>query len=210
MNQQTRQRPEDQYVMPVEASRRGAHRARVSPLLGALPFVAVAVVVVGVVLLAWTLFGGNGGGTTATEPAGGVSSAASQPASTGKPAASSGAQQPSATKSQPAPTKSSTPVKSTPAASRVDKTLKIVVRNSTSTKGLAAGAADKLKAQGWTINGIPDNYKPTISSTVFYNDPSQKASAQAVAKILGIDLVKPDPATAVKGVTVILGPDYQA
>ena len=38
---------EEQFVVPLEASRRGAHRARVSPLLGALPVVAVAVVVVG-------------------------------------------------------------------------------------------------------------------------------------------------------------------
>lgn len=206
MNQQTRQRTEDQYVMPVEASRRGAHRARVSPLLGALPFVAVAVVVVGVVLLAWTLFGGNGGTSTVAEPASGVSSAASPPAS-GKPAASSAAAEPSASKSTAAEP-SKTPSKS-PAA-QVDKTLKIVVRNSTGTKGLAAGAADRLKAKGWTINGIPDNYKPTIDSTVFYNDPSQKPSAQAVARILGIDLVKPDPTMAAKGVTVVLGPDYQS
>ena len=209
MNQQTRQRTEDQYVMPVEASRRGAHRARVSPLLGALPFVAVAVVVVGVVLLAWTLFGGNGGTSTTAEPAGGVSSAASQPAASGKPAASSAAPKPSASKTQAAQP-SKTPVKSSAPASTVDKTLKIVVRNSTNTKGLAAGAATKLKAKGWTINGIPDNYKPTVNSTVFYNDPAQKASALAVARILGIDLVKPDPTMAAKGVTVVLGPDYAA
>lgn len=206
MNQQTRQRTEDQYVMPVEASRRGAHRARVSPLLGALPFVAVAVVVVGVVLLAWTLFGGGSTSTTA-EPAGGVSSAASQPAASGAPAASSPAAEPSASKSAAAQP-SKTPVKSSAPAATVDKTFKIVVRNSTNTKGLAAGAADKLKARGWTINGIPDNYKPTIDSTVVYNDPAQKASALAVARILGIDLVKPDPTLAAKGITVILGPDY--
>ncbi|WP_088281542.1 LytR C-terminal domain-containing protein [Kineosporia sp. A_224] len=203
----TRQRNEDQYVMPVEASRRGAHRARVSPLLGALPVVAVAVVVVGVVLLAWTLFGGSGGGTTTAEPAGGVSSAAVQP-SASKPA------------TKPAPAKTPSPAASEPSqeptqepssapASTVDKTLKIVVRNSTSTGGLARGAASKLTAKGWTINGIPDNYRPTIPSTVFYADDSQKASALAVAKVLSIDLVKQDADMASKGITAVLGSDYQ-
>lgn len=202
----TRQRNEDQYVMPVEASRRGAHRARVSPLLGALPVVAVAVVVVGVVLLAWTLFGGSGGGATTAEPAGGVSSAAQPSAS--KPA------------TKPAPAKTPAPAASEPSqeptqepssapAATVDKTLKIVVRNSTKTAGLAKGAASKLTAKGWTINGIPDNYRPTIPSTVFYADDSQKASALAVAKVLSIDLVKQDADMASKGITAVLGSDYQ-
>lgn len=202
----TRQRNEDQYVMPVEASRRGAHRARVSPLLGALPVVAVAVVVVGVVLLAWTLFGGSGGGTTTAEPAGGVSSAA-QPSG-----GQSSASQPAPSKSQSAANQpSQQPTKETPAApvSTVDKSLKIVVRNSTLTKGLARGAASKLTAKGWTINGIPDNYRPTIPTTVFYAEDSQKASALAVAKVLAIDLVKQDADMAAKGITVVLGSDYQ-
>ncbi|MBI4939319.1 MAG: LytR C-terminal domain-containing protein [Actinobacteria bacterium] len=203
----TRQRNEDQYVMPVEASRRGAHRARVSPLLGALPVVAVAVVVVGVVLLAWTLFGGSGGGgTTTAEPAGGVSSAA-QPggqSSAPKPAST---KSPSAAQSEP----SQEPTKETPStpASTVDKSLEIVVRNSTSTGGLARGAASKLTAKGWTINGTPDNYRPTIPTTVFYAEDSQKASALAVAKVLSIDLVKQDADMAAKGITVVLGSDYK-
>ncbi|WP_088318260.1 LytR C-terminal domain-containing protein [Kineosporia sp. R_H_3] len=203
----TRQRNEDQYVMPVEASRRGAHRARVSPLLGALPVVAVAVVVVGVVLLAWTLFGGSGGGTTTAEPAGGVSSAA-QPSggqSSAVEPAPSKSPSDAASEPSPEPTKETS---STP-ASTVDKSLKIVVRNSTSTGGLARGAASKLTAKGWTINGIPDNYRPTIPTTVFYAEDSQKASALAVAKVLAIDLVKQDADMAAKGITVVLGSDYQ-
>jgi hypothetical protein len=196
----TRQRPDDQYVMPVEASRRGAHRARVSPFLAALPFVAVAIVVTGVVALAWTLFGGTDTGSTA-QPAG-VVTAASSPAST----RASG----STTKS-PAATKSSATTKagvSTPPAATVDKGEPVVVRNSTRTKGLAARAASALKDQGWTIRGTPDNYRPAIDSTVFYAQDAQKATAEAVAKDLGIARVTKDADLAARGVTVILGGDY--
>jgi pyruvate/2-oxoglutarate dehydrogenase complex dihydrolipoamide acyltransferase (E2) component len=196
----TRQRNDDQYVMPVEASRRGAHRARVSPLLGVLPFVAVAVVVVGVIGLAWALFGGPGGGSSAqpagvvsTAPAGGTKSAAAQTSKVPAPPTSS---------AEPAPSASAAPEPT------VDRSSPIVVRNSTRTKGLAARAATALEADGWSINGIPDNYRPTIDSTVFYAEEGQKATASAVAKDLGIDLVTRDAARAPKGVTVILGADW--
>ncbi len=205
----TRQRQDDPYVMPVEASRRGAHRARVSPILGALPFVAVAVVVVGVVALAWALFGTSGGdagsqtaGAISSAPAEGTASQAAQPSSatrtpTASPSQASASQEPSQKPSaEPAP------------SSTVDKSLKITVRNSTRTKGLAAGAATRLENRGWTINGIPDNYRPTIPSTVFYADDDQKASAVAVAKVLRIDVVTQDGSMATKGITVVLGSDY--
>jgi hypothetical protein len=204
----TRQRSDDQYVMPVEASRRGAHRARVTPLLAALPFVAVAVVVTGVVALAWTLFGGSGADTA--QQAGAVSTASrSASGATASGAKTTASTKPATTK--PAATKTTatrTSAGQTPAAT-VDKTAAVVVRNSTRTKGLAAKAAAALVADGWTINGTPDNYRPTIDSTVFYAQDSQLANAQAVAKALGIDLVTKNAARAGKGVTVILGADYQ-
>lgn len=200
----TRQRPDDQYVMPVEASRRGAHRARVSPLIGALPFVAVAVVVTGVVLLAWTLFGGAG---DTTQSAGAVSTA---PSAAGEPSPSEPGEPSPDASGEPSPQESQAEPTPTPKPSSVvDKTQAIVVRNSTQTTGLARGAAARLEDEGWSIDGTPDNVRPAIDSTVFYAADEQRASARAVAKVLGIDAVKKNASRAEKGITVILGPDYQ-
>lgn len=204
----TRQRPEEQFVMPVEASRRGAHRARVHPVLGVLPMIAVAGVVIGVVMLAWTLFSGAGPDQTAS-PVGVVASATTSADPNAD--ADGGAQSPAPSASSSAATEkepTQEPAK-TAAPAAVDKDLKVTVRNSTKIKGLAAGAATKLKAEGWTINGTPDNFSPTINSTVFYAEPAQKASALAVAQVLGIDLVKENADRAPKGITAVLGPDYQ-
>ena len=46
----------------VDSTRRGAHRARPTPLMAALPAVAVVVVVVLVAFGVYTLLGGAGGG----------------------------------------------------------------------------------------------------------------------------------------------------
>lgn len=194
--------------MPVEASRRGAHRARVNPLLGALPIVAVAVVVVGVVLLAWTLFGGAG---DATQSAGAVSTASPSAAASGGGQASPSSEVLPSESAEPTPEPSSAePTPEPTPESVVDKSQQIVVRNSTGTAGLARGAAARLEEAGWTINGIPDNFRPTIDSTVFFATDEQRANARAVAKVLGIDLVKKNASRAEKGVTVILGPDYSS
>src|SRR5215467_1449614 len=48
---------EDRYTVPLEANRRGAHRARPNPLTGTLPVVAVAVVVIAVIAGAFVLLG---------------------------------------------------------------------------------------------------------------------------------------------------------
>jgi LytR cell envelope-related transcriptional attenuator len=201
----TRQRPDDQYVMPVEASRRGAHRARMSPMLSALPFVAVAVVVTGVVALAWTLFGGPGNDPTAT-PAGVVSRSVTPSGS----ATAGRSKSPSSSRTTKVASRTaSTPAASNPGAGVVDRTSPIVVRNSTRTQGLARRAAAALQSKGWTIDGTPDNYRPAINSTVFYAQDAQLVTAQAVAKDLGIALVQQSTARATKGITVILGADYQ-
>ena len=87
---------DERLVVPLEASRRGAHRARINPLMSALPVLAVVVVVLAVIGVAYTLFvkGSNSADDTATGTVPATSApAATNPAPTsdGSPGASSSA-----------------------------------------------------------------------------------------------------------------------
>ncbi len=85
---------DERLVVPLEASRRGAHRARVSPLVAALPLLAVVVVVAAVIGVAYTLFLGRSANDAADPLAGGPNPGPTSSA----PAASA----PAASASQPA------------------------------------------------------------------------------------------------------------
>jgi cytoskeletal protein RodZ len=176
----------------------------VSPVIGALPVVAVVAVVVVVIVLAWTFLGRSGSGPTNT------------PVASGSPAAPDPSQQrpsaqpaPSDTVSTPPATDGSTP--SATEGTEVDKAAPITVMNSSGIGGLAKRAATRLQSRGWTIDGIPGNVTPPRSTTVYYATAAQKATAQAVLKDLGGRYrMKLSPAEAAAGITVVLGSDYRA
>ncbi len=205
---------DERFVVPLEASRRGAHRARVNPVLAVLPLIAVAAVVAGVILLAYTLlsstlFAGDGsntadpgGGTAVTEPA-----ATGSPGQTGAPGAdpeASASASRSASPSQAATT-------SAPAV-RVDKSIVLSVFNGSepAVNGLGRKAAAALKAKGWK-HGEPATWQGTDvdRTTIFYSTADQAASARAVRAVLGVGVVKPSPSQAGEGITVVVSNDWE-
>lgn len=200
MSNMTQPGYDERYAMPIEASRRGAHRARPNPLLGILPIVGVAVVVAAVVLLAFTLFGSGGGSDSASsgsDPTGGTSAAASveasDPAATGDPAATPEASEPAAQPSQDAAGEATPQPSANAGAGKVDKTIVLNFYNATDpvVEGLSRKAAAKLVAQGWKQGSVASwTGVPVTETTVFYNKPAQKATAEAIAAVLGVGTVK--------------------
>ena len=184
---------DERYVVPLEASRRGAHRARVSPIVAALPVVAVLGVVVGAVALVWVFLGSLGGGTD---------SASTPPASTA--AASSTA--PGAASSAPASSPTAAP---SSAAGTVDKTIPVAVYNGTSTSGLARKASTRLTAAGWTLGPVQSwTGGPVAVTTVYYRTEAQRASALSIVHTLGHGTAKLSVSKAGAGISAVIGADY--
>jgi hypothetical protein len=169
---------DDRLVVPLEASRRGAHRARTNPLVAALPLLVVVIVVAAVIGVAYALFLKPSSETTAgdalTSPTG--------PGATSAPSAT----QPSATASKSASASSSSP-SSSPAAT-VNKSLPITVYNGTGIRGLASRVSNALTAAGYSKARFTTSKWRTSPSqtTVFYAKDSQAATAAAVAKALKV------------------------
>lgn len=200
---------DDRFVVPLEPSRRGAHRARVSPVVGVLPVVAVLAVVLVVVLLAWTLIAGSGRDSSGNAVA------------TGAP--TDVVAQPGQQSAQPAPSDTvSTPPASSAATTTgaattapegtVDKTGTVTVLNSTTRTGLARKVATTLNGKGWTGADFATTPKAAARTTtaVFYATAAQKAVADAVVADLGIGTVRKSSQFGTAGVTVVLGADYPA
>jgi hypothetical protein len=185
---------EERYAAPVEASRRGAHRARPNPLTSVLPVVAGMAVVVLVVVGAFTLLGDRGtdssvGAAPTTQPSASSSAApsasASTPAATGSPSADPGA--------------------------AVDKTIELRVLNSTSTGGLAAKFSEQVETDGWTVATTGDSNQRGLETTlVYYGKSSQKPSADALVDALGFGKTKKSAGNAGDGITIVLGEDAVA
>jgi hypothetical protein len=185
---------DERFVVPLEASRRGAHRARVSPVMAALPIAVVVGIVVGAIALVYLFLGGGNGdagsqATTSVEPS------------------------PTATTASDAADATSTPSSSeTSVSGEVDKTITVDVFNGTSpsVSGLARKAANKLTAAGWTTGRIETwTGAPVAQTTVYYGQDSQKASAQSVARTLSSRAVTRFSQTkAGNGLVVVVGNDY--
>lgn len=192
---------DDRFVVPLEPSRRGAHRARVSPVVGVLPVVAVVAVVVVVIVLAWTLFGRSTGSSGPSTVAGNGTATASQ---------SQTAQVPGNTVSVPA-TNPGIP-EETPSASTgdgaVDKSIGVTVLNSTTRNGLAGRVSNTLVGKGWTGAHFAKTKVTARPTTVYYATADQKALADALVADLGTGTAKRSTAFGSTGITVVLGTDY--
>ncbi|GAB2690102.1 LytR C-terminal domain-containing protein [Thalassiella azotivora] len=177
-------------------ARRGAHRGRPSPVLAALPVVAVLAVVGGVAWGFSTLLGDGRVESAISAPAGDetVAPAPQDPATEPAPGTDPGTVAPEPT------------VEPTPTAT-VDRDVTFRVLNSTTVGGLAARGAQALEDAGWTVSGT-DNYRAgEMDTTVFYNDPGLEATAAAIAEDLGGALTTLDP-NLEDDLSVILGADF--
>jgi hypothetical protein len=64
------------------------------------------------------------------------------------------------------------------------------VYNATTTAGLGNRVATTARTAGWSVAAVGNwSGTPVSTSVVFYRDPSQKASADALAADLGIGTV---------------------
>ena len=128
---------DERFVVPLEASRRGAHRARVSPIMAALPVTVVVGIVVGAVALVYLFLGGNG-----SDP--------------GAEARRRAVGYPRWRRRRPPPEAPGAVPSAAPASGAVDKTITLDVFNGTSptVSGLARKAATKLTAAGWTTGKV--------------------------------------------------------
>jgi hypothetical protein len=204
MSNSTRQGGYDErLVVPLEASRRGAHRARINPLMSVLPVLAVVVVVAAVIGVAYTLFvrGSNG-----TDDANGPVPTTSAPAAT-QPTPTTAASADGSSSTKP----TTSPSASTSAPAQVDKDVSFSVYNGSTpaVNGLGAKAQTALESAGWTGAKLIKGAAPVRSTTtrVYYAEQSQLASAQAIAKKLG-GQAKLNTSIAVDGIVVIVGNDY--
>ncbi|GAA4176780.1 LytR C-terminal domain-containing protein [Gryllotalpicola koreensis] len=106
----------------------------------------------------------------------------------------------------PTPTATPTPTP-TPTATIVPSA-QVSVLNSTRRAGLAASAATKLKAAGWSTVTTGNAPQSATTTTVYYSDPGQIGVALGVAQSLGLTTVTQSAQFAGAAVTVVLGADY--
>jgi hypothetical protein len=87
-----------------------------------------------------------------------------------------------------------------------DKSVELVVLNSTDIRGLAARAAEQLETEGWTVTKAANYDDSAPPTTVFYASEELAATAEAVAAVVGgkaaLDADETD------AITVVLGSDY--
>jgi len=193
---------EDRYTVPLEANRRGAHRARPNPLTGTLPVVAVAVVVIAVIAGAFVLLGSGLLPSRSTSASSSVAGALPRPSNLPTGPVGATGPLPGANISPTGPS----------ATTQAQSSVKLVVLNSTNTTGLAKKAAAALQAKGWTVLRTGNFTGSGVTkTTVFYAQSAEAATANEVATDLGVgttNTTKQSSTVATSGITVVLGTDY--
>ena len=193
--------PEDEFDQAaLHAGPRGVHRQPRAGLRRWWPFLAVLVLAPALAFAFVTFLSHSGtsskipGFSSLTED----STASAAPSQTSSPTASATA---SATTTPTAP-----PTEAGPALGT-----KIQVLNGAGVSGVAAQAAAKLTAAGFTSVTPPGNYGGAALSvsTVFYATPADAVTAKAVGTALGIAQVKESATQASGAIVVVLKSDYK-
>ena len=196
----------DQFDNP-PAGPVGVHRGPKSAGSRMLPYLVVLLVAAACGLAVWMLTSGalEGGRMPWQSDTSAVASSTAAPSSAASSAASSSAASPSQTASGSAsPSSSSASASSSSASasasssassspsSAVDKSSSVLVLNGTGRNGYAAQKVSTLAAAGYTnaTAGNPRN-RSTLpdSSAVWYQSEADRATAEDVARQLGIDTV---------------------
>ena len=156
----------------------GAHRARRQPARYVLPAIIGALAVVALVIGISGWFRDSDTVATPT-PTHSQVSVSTPPTST----VSSGptpSQTPTPSKSAVAPPPVVPPVVHAPS----------VVLNETTTRGLAAQVAARLRTKGWTVTGT-GNWRGNVGSTTVYYPAGMEAAARRMAYDLGVTRIRP-------------------
>ena len=193
---------DDRYAAPVEANRRGAHRARPNAASVTLPVLAGLVVVLVVAGIAWTLLSTPGTpGATAT---GGATVGAQESPTATPPAAASAAPSGSAGGQPSAPASAST---TPPAAGTADRSVHVRLVNTLRVNGLAARLMARLQQRGWTDIETGTGSGSLSGSRVYYGTSADEASARRLAADLGVGTVLKSTSKASRGLVVWIGRD---
>jgi hypothetical protein len=199
---------DDRFATPVEASRRGAHRARPSALTTVLPVAAGLAVVSLVGFGAWALTGQDSNSGTV---------AAASTASPARNTAAAVVPSPSLRQQSPTSAAPSTPPSSSPAspattsAGAAGRTLPVVVLSSVTTQGLAKRQAQTLEHAGWTVSRTGNATLRNLSTTrVYYATSTDKPAAQLLLSDLGYGVLMRSATIAANGLTIVLGTDANA
>jgi hypothetical protein len=190
---------DDRFTTPIEASRRGAHRARPKPVSATLPVLAGIAVVLLVIGGVYAVLGGT---KTDSSP----NPAAAEPG----PSATAGA---APNKTTTAPTKAAQDPAATSGATDdgsgdVDHGITLAVLNSISVKGLALQVKARLETKGWSVSRTGNSANKNLpTSKVYYAKTTQKATAEAMVKDLGYGEITKDSVVAKGGLVVVLGQD---
>lgn len=195
--------PEDEFDAAGQSRHpEGVHRATRPRWRALLPFVIV-------VLLAPVLAYVGVSYLTGQDDPAGSSVTASPTDDAGAQAQDVEGNEPARVEQEPAaePEPSEDPTAEAPA---VDRDVAVLALNGTETSGLAGGAAERLREDGFTAvtTGNARSSVPT-ASTVYYHDGDLAAAAQRVAAVLGIARVV-ENASATPSIAFVLRSDYRS
>jgi hypothetical protein len=194
--------PRDRFDDVADGPRVGAHRGAQRRGRGWIAFAWAALatgVLVGIGVLVLALLNGSYSFNGSDSPSASTSaSATAKPSATSEPSASSSAGSGSAGAGSAAA--------ATPAQ---QGTTTVVVLNGTTTTGLASRASAALTGAGWNVASTGDAGTTGSTATiVYYQQASQAAVAQGIAKQLGVTAVRQSAAFPNADVSVVLGADY--
>ncbi|MCJ1714505.1 LytR C-terminal domain-containing protein [Curtobacterium sp. VKM Ac-2922] len=184
--------PHDRFDDVTDGPRVGAHRGMHRRGRGWIAFAWAALatgVLVGIGVLVLALLNGSysfsGSDASSSPSASSSASASASPSDSSSP---------------------STPAAATPAD---QGSTTLVVLNGTSTAGLAAKGTSTLTTAGWKVTSSGNaGTTGTASTIVYYQQESQKALAEGIAKSLGTTAVEQSAAFPNADVSVVLGADY--
>lgn len=91
----------------------------------------------------------------------------------------------------------------------LDREVRVLILNGTSTVGLASTASETLMAEGWTNTSTADygQAQPAVT-TLYYHDALVAEEAEAVAADLGIEETVESASAASTGVVIVLRDDF--
>ncbi|GAB3265850.1 LytR C-terminal domain-containing protein [Kineosporia babensis] len=208
---------DDRSAAPVEASRRGAHRARPKAIAAILPVIAGVAVVMLVIGAVYTVVGGR------TDKAPSSDSAALDEGTDTEASAAPSADKETPKDEESAADESAAPEESETAGgndgadtggeetdTKVDKSIEVIVLNSIGINGLAAEYEGSLKGEGWTVKRTGNSTNKDLPVTkIYYGGDELKPTANAVRKAIGVGEISDSPEVNPGDITVVLGQDTQ-
>ncbi|MFK0041227.1 LytR C-terminal domain-containing protein [Paenarthrobacter sp. NPDC090517] len=195
--------------VPQNTSRQGVHRDAQETARPTLwPVLTVGAVALVLGLVAFLILPNLGlvapsASSNTTTPAPLQTSAAPSAAPTDASSEPPASSEPS---SEPTPSESPS---ATPSSAPVDKSTPVAVYNGAGTAGLAGRVAGLVQGDGWALSTVGNwGGLPQQTSVIFYNAPEQKANAEALGTLLGIQTIVETPEVQ-QPLVVVAGPGYQ-